>query len=224
MKDSENKKKRWANYNYDYAIDHQKKEPEKWWEFNEIFALYEPKKNENVLEIGCNTGEFCFLLKKKFNVDPTGIDINEDAITLAKKQYPDINFEVRNFKEVSGNYDVIYMLHLIEHLEDPLSNIIELNRLLKKNGKIIIVCPNKWAYILKFICLMQRTKFCYDPTHLFEFSPLSLKNLILSAGYKKIKIHTKPLGVPYISRFSNNLYYNFPSSFIGGHIFALVEK
>ena len=218
------KNKKWTSYNLDYAKDHEKEDPENYWEFKEIFNLYKPCPKDKILEIGCNTGEFCWLLKEKYNTTPLGVDINSHAISIAREKYPDIKFQVKDLFELEGNYDVIYMQHVIEHLEEPKRALIKLKKHLTDKGKLIITCPNKWAYLLKLICWIQKTKFCYDPTHLIEFNPVSLSKIIKDSEYKPLKIVTKPLGVPYISRISPKLYYSIPSYLFGAYIFALVQK
>lgn len=214
----------WEQYDENYAKGHQKEDPKNYWEFRELLKLYKPQFNDKVLEVGCNTGEFCFLIQNEFNIEVEGIDINENAISIAKNKYNNLNFQIKDIYELEEVYDVIYMLHVIEHLEDPIGALIKLRSNLSDNGKIIITCPNKWAYILKIIAMMQKRKFGYDPTHLFEFSPYSLAKTIQKAGYKTNKIFTKPLGLPFIPRFSKYLYYNIPSFLLGGHIFAFITK
>lgn len=222
--EDENKLNLWSSYNSDYAKDHEKMNPESYWEFKEIFKLYKPSYDDEILEIGCNTGEFCYLINDKFKVSPVGVDINNDAIDLALKKYPDLNFQNKDLFELEGKYDAIYMQHVIEHIENPVEALKKLRNNLKKDGKLIITCPNNWAYLLKFIAWTQKQKFCYDPSHYHEFSPRSIIKTIKKANYNPIKLFTKPLGVPFINRVFPNSYYSMPSFYCGGHIFLIVQK
>jgi len=224
MKKRDFKKKRWDSYNLNYALDHQKINPEEYFEFKEVLKLYNPKSEDSIIEIGCNTGEFCYLLKKKFNVNPLGVDINKDAIKIALDNYPDIDFQVKDIFEVEGKYDVIYMQHVIEHIKEPENALIKLKEILKPNGKIIISCPNNWAYSTKLICLIYKKEFFYDPSHVSEFDPVSLSDIIKKSGLKKIKITTKPLGIPFIYRFLPNLQYSLPAYLFGDIIFVLAQN
>lgn len=224
MKDDIKKDKRWLSYNSNYAKDHEKKDPETHLEFMEVLKLHSPKNNDEILEIGCNTGEFCWLLKKKFKVDPFGIDINESAIKIAKEKYSEINFEVKDFFELKKCYDVIYMQHVIEHIKEPQKALIKIKELLKHQGIVIITCPNKWAYPSKLICKLNKTKFCYDPTHVSEFDPVSLSKIIEKEGFKLLKVTTKPLGIPFIPRISPLLQYSLPASYFGDFIFISAKK
>lgn len=219
-----NEENEWNAYNLDYAKDHEKKNPGDHWEFKAIFKLYKPKSADKILEIGCNTGEFCNLIKEKYNSEVYGIDINKDAINVAIDKYPNLNFEAMDLFDIKGKYDVIYMQHVIEHIEEPEKALIKLKRdNLNKNGKLIISCPNKWAYLLKLSLWLKGDKFCYDPTHFHEFSPLVLSKILKNSGYSKIKIFTKPLGLPFVFKFSSNLYYSFPAGVFGANIFLVSQ-
>lgn len=154
---------------------------------------------------------------------PKGIDINNEAIKIANLKYPEINFEVKDFFDLNEKYDVIYMQHVIEHLE-PKKAFKKLNNLLNHGGKLIITCPNGWAYTSKFFCWLRKIKFCYDPTHVSEFNPHDLSKLIRHTGFNQLKLVTKPMGIPGIYRISSTFQYSIPSSIFGDFIFVLAEK
>lgn len=210
-------------YDFNYALDHKKEDPESHWEFQEILKLHTPSSDEKVLEIGSNTGEFCHLLKKKFNVDPTGVDINRSAVTIAKENYPDLDFRVQDLYNIKESYDLIYMQHVIEHIKNPVNALEKLKNNLNDDAKMILSCPNKWAYPTKLICWIRKERFCYDPTHHHEFSPKSLIKIVNEAGYKPIKLRTTPLAIPFLYRISPKIYYSFPSYLFGGFIFLKIE-
>ena len=223
MKDNHDLGETWNDYNLDYARGHEKLNPEVFGEFKVVMKLYTPQPNEKVLEIGCNTGEFCWLLKNKFNVEPEGVDINSEAILIAKEKYPQLNLHVADFFELKGKYDVVYMQHVIEHIKNPEKAFLKLKKLLNPGGKLIITCPNKWAYTSKAICWIRGEKFCYDPTHVSEFNPKELSKLVQHAGFNLLKIKTRP-GFPFIHRISMKIHYMVPSYLFGDFIFLIAEK
>ncbi len=215
---------RWDEYNHSYAKDHEKRNPDVHGEFIEVLKLYTPNINEKILEIGCNTGEFCGLLNMKYNLEPEGVDINIEAIKIAKEKYPHLNFHVKDLFDLEGKYDVIYMQHVIEHIKNPQEAFLKLKNLLNPQGKLIITCPNHWAYPSKLFCWIRKIKFCYDPTHIFEFSPRELSKIINDASFNVKKIKTKPMGIPFIYRISISLQYIIPCYMFGDFIFVLAEK
>jgi len=220
----QDKKVRWSDYGEEYAIDHVKSDLENDWEFKKILKLSRLQPRMNVLEIGCNTGEFCNHLYVNYNVAVVGIDINKYAIEIAKQRYPILNFERQDLFDIEGKYDRIYMLHVIEHLEDPERALEKISDLLNNHGMLIISCPNKWAYICKLAYIMRDMKFGYDPTHVNEFSPHLLSKQLRSTGYSIESLTTGPLGIPLLYSISKTVYYGIPSYLFGGHIICTARK
>ena len=65
-----------------------------------------------VLDYGCGTGDFYrFLKRRNIDVKYTGVDINENFISLAKSKYPECTFKVMNADddEFEGFYDYIFI-------------------------------------------------------------------------------------------------------------------
>ncbi len=98
----------------------------------------------NVLDAGCGTGGWLHLLKNAYELNETGIDNHEIALTLASSRnninliYGDIN--TYPFKESSFDlvtcYDVIYHRDVDETLA-----IRNFNRILKNNGCLLVTVP-----------------------------------------------------------------------------------
>lgn len=67
---------------------------------------YNPK---TVADIGCGPGNSTFVLKQLFpNSDITGIDSSPEMILKAKKEYPDIKFEIGDATALKSKYDLIF--------------------------------------------------------------------------------------------------------------------
>lgn len=58
------------------------------------------------LDIGCGTGQLAGLLDNTYTW-VTGIDLSPVAIEQAKKDYPSVYFEVKNYLEVEGEFDLV---------------------------------------------------------------------------------------------------------------------
>ncbi|MBU2476824.1 glycosyltransferase [Candidatus Micrarchaeota archaeon] len=200
-----------------YALEHEKQKPENYWEFKVLLDLYKPKETDECIDLGCNTGEFSYLLQKKFNCKVKGIDVNENAVNSAKKKYSKVDFEKKDVFEEKRKYNAVYALHLIEHIEDTQEFLQKTKDLLKGNGKLVLCCPNKWAYYHKFLSRIRGEKFCFDPTHLHEFSPENLIKELTRADFKIKKLTTRQFTFPL-------LQYLFKNTLFGAHIFVLAEK
>lgn len=89
-----------------------------------------------IIELGCNIGLNLSILNKMGFKNLTGLEINETAFSLAKKNNPDINFinsSIENF-ETTETYDLVYTAGVLIHINpDTLPLIItKMNHLSKK--------------------------------------------------------------------------------------------
>lgn len=144
----------------------------------------------NVIDFGCGGG---FLLQNIKCKNKIGIEINDEA----RKNLD--NTEIKTFKYVHDapdNWaDCIISNHVLEHVNDPLNQLVALKSKLKKGGAIIFVVP------------CDSIKYKYKPNdinyHLFSWSPMNLGNLFTEAGYKVVEskafIHKWP---PYYYKIS----------------------
>lgn len=100
-------------------------------------------KDQKVLDAGCAGGRDCILLKNR-GLKPVGVDLSESLLEIARKKYPDIQFEYANFlnlpfknKTFDGVWAHASLLHL-ETTEDVCKALNEFYRVLKQKGIIFI--------------------------------------------------------------------------------------
>ena len=120
--------------------------------FNQMtmFQMYEfPKKfyhNNDVLDIGCSIGRGLGLISKTAR-SVVGMDINLEAINIAKQNYKDNNKinvfhgDAENLPENIGTFDTILIFQTI-YLIDIEKLIKNIKKILKKNGHLIILSIN----------------------------------------------------------------------------------
>jgi SAM-dependent methyltransferase len=121
--------------------------------WQELAKKYNPKK---ILSYGCGLGEECFSLTKHFpTAQIKGVDIQSKTIerAISKNRFDNVSFEIANYQTLLNDeqYDMIFAMNVFKiikisekELNDryPLhvfdSQIIDLIRLLKKDGLFII--------------------------------------------------------------------------------------
>ena len=101
---------------------------------------------KNVLDIACGTGKGSLIVAKYGNAKSLmGIDIEEDAIRYAKHRHKNENlqFVVGDATKYTNAdfYDVIISFETVEHLQDHVSYLQNLNASLKPNGILVISTP-----------------------------------------------------------------------------------
>lgn len=112
-------------------------------EFTSIFKRLLPDK-QPILEAGCGSGRWVAWFIKN-NWKAVGIDWSEKLIERAKNEIPDAEFytaDIRNTSFKNEEFGSIVSLGAIEHtLEGPLASLKEHNRILSKDGILILSIP-----------------------------------------------------------------------------------
>jgi len=125
---------------------------------NPVALLFLEEFDYKILDIGCGAGDTGHLIKSVFpNSKVTGITCSNLEYQLAKEKldysfYLDIERDLYDSLPYE-EYDVLYFLHVLEHLVDPVSVIEKCLHYLKPRGKIIIALPNiaHWTCRLKLL-------------------------------------------------------------------------
>lgn len=104
-----------------------------------------PPVGSKILDVGCGTGEMTLLLAEMgYNV--TGIDLSEKMLqkarVKAKSSKRKVRFERGDAEKLNSgdeSFDVVINRHLLWTLHRPTEAIDEWKRVLKKNGKLIVI-------------------------------------------------------------------------------------
>lgn len=104
---------------------------------------------DRVLDLGCGNGRF-YQLFKNHNVDYIGIDNSEKLIEIAKKNCPDVRFQVAgglNIPFPNNYFNKVYSIALLHHIpskEFRLKFLAEMKRVLEPQGLLIFTVWNLW--------------------------------------------------------------------------------
>ena len=117
-------------------------------------------KEETILNIGCGDGVQAVIYGGNFK-KMVGVDINQSRLEIAKQLALVHGFN--NFEAVLSNveailldekYDKIIAIDIIEHVINPAKVIVEISRLLKDDGSLLITFPvlhDKWENFFRFV-------------------------------------------------------------------------
>ena len=151
--------------------------------------------NARLIDLGYGNGSFLKVLEKS-NISSTGYD------------YDKINFESDKLPESSNSIDFVTCNSVIEHLSDVTNLFKEVHRILKPNGKFLLVTPN-FYYDYK--------NFYDDPTHVNPFTVNKLDEVLKLFKFNKINI------VPWVVK-KNSLFWKIPFKFFVCRYFLITNK
>lgn len=94
-----------------------------------------------ILDYGCGSG-FLVGQLQEMGYGACGIDVSEEAVRIgAERGVKNLYIEGINFNFPDESFDAILAMDVIEHIEDDVSVMKKLTRLLKPGGKMIITVP-----------------------------------------------------------------------------------
>lgn len=149
-----NKKTAWSYNNYAKKwVKKMSNEGDSAHKYLEKPAMYKKLpdlKNKSVLCIGCGSGEECSHIKSLGAKKVIGVDISEELINYAKKNYPDIEFYIMDMEKLNfpkSNFDFVYSSLALHYLKDWTRALKNIYKILKKDGTFLFSAhhPIKWG-------------------------------------------------------------------------------
>ena len=152
-----------------------------------------------LLDVGSATGYF-MNIAKSLGWEVEGVEISDHAASMGRSKGLIIHTGIlENVKLEEKSFDAITLFDVAEHLRDPKTTLLEVSRLLKDGGIIVVTTPDSgslWARILK-----HRWHLVIPPEHLVLFNRKNFGYLLGHTGFKSPAIVTtigKHFTVPYI--------------------------
>ncbi|WP_417884616.1 class I SAM-dependent methyltransferase [Zunongwangia sp.] len=158
--------------------------------------LLKEKAEGSLLDIGAGTGDFLKAASRYYKTE--GVEPNKKAraksLEKGKQLYADTS-EILN-----QQFSIISMWHVLEHVPDLENQFLEFNRLLEKDGMLVIAVPN---YKSKDANVYKEDWAAYDvPRHIWHFSKKGIEQLFSDNGYKLIKTEGLKFDSFYVSLLS----------------------
>lgn len=159
-----------------------------------------PKDAKRVLDVGCSSAIITAAVAKTLPKSSiTGLDSYKAAIDFARKKYKNITFVVadaHNLPFRDKTFDLVICTETLEHVSDPKKSLLEMKRVLSKNGRAIISMDSGSLLfrIIWFLWTKTRGK-VWKNAHLHELNAQILENLIRLSGFKIAKKNISHLGM-----------------------------
>ncbi len=148
--------------------------------------------NENsfILDVGSKDG------KKTHYIFNSGFFKKNQIIMtdLCKKNLSPFVLADATFLPFKDNsFDLVTMLHVLEHIKNDIGALNEIYRVLKKDGHTLLVTPNGQRFTRLyslFIKIIKRSPYKYplNPDHVIEYSGSEIENTMKSSVLQNYKI------------------------------------
>lgn len=138
-----------------------------------------------VIEIGCGAGGILKLFHDK-GFKTYGVDVGKKYVEYGREKFG-IELSVTTIENIliDKRADIVIYSHVFEHLLDPNTELLHIQKLLKDDGIVYIevpgvryICENP-AYQGDFLRLLQNA-------HTYHFTKTSFNNLARKNGFKMI--------------------------------------
>jgi SAM-dependent methyltransferase len=151
-----------------------------------------------ILDVGCFTGKFLSAAKEA-GWRPFGLEISAGAVEHARSQ---LGLDVRQETLLqttleSETFDVITMLDVVEHFQEPLQNLKKAAQLLRPKGLLYLETPNL-SSLARY--LLGKNWNVFFPWHFYYFTARTIRHALELAGFRIVKIQAVDVGP--LSRFN----------------------
>ena len=146
-------------------------------------------KNMDALDIGCGEGAFSQrLVDAGINVDVCEIDITQVKAKVNNIIHIDLNLSDFS-KNFTKKYDIVFIIEVIEHVENPWQLIRDAKSVLKDNGILVISTPNVSSFPSRLRFFMYGTLVSFEKSdlsygHITPLPYFQLEHIIESNNLK----------------------------------------
>lgn len=157
--------------------------------YHQLLDKFEKHRQTNrILDIGAGCGFFMETAKKR-GWEVTGTEFSKNSIAACKNSNTELVFgELSEIELPESHFDIVINLEVIEHINNPVPFVSEIERILRKGGLVYITTPNFNA-IHRYRLRSKYDVISY-PNHLCYFTKKTLKQLFHSNGLTPIKLKT----------------------------------
>jgi len=147
-------------------------------------------KDMNALEIGSYYGVLGSVLKDRVK-NYSGLELSTHGSNYARKNFNlnIYNETIENHLKKNIKYDLIIMADVMEHFNDPFKVLSQINKLLNKNGKLILTTFNIDSLYARFT---GKNYHWIIPFHMVYFSNKTLETFGRNNNFELVKILNDP--------------------------------
>jgi len=147
-----------------------------------------PRPGARLLEVGFGSGDQLVRMRE-LGWDVTGVDVDPVVVDAARRRGLDAHAgELSALRLPEGQFDAVYLSHVIEHVHEPIDLLRECRRVLRPGGTLVVITPNADSHGHR---RFGAAWFGLDPPrHLVVFSPDGLSAAARQAGFADASVRS----------------------------------
>lgn len=162
----------------------------------------DPLKYPRFLDYGCGHNPATLSIASNLGYQVHGVEFSQDVVDRARLVGSGPIVTVQEFQTTEDEFDIIFLGDVLEHLIDPIDDLIRLKSRLSDQGILIAQGPLQGARTIfhSMIELNARLRGSiptdYPPYHVSLAHKASMEKLFINAGYKLVKLLVKEVQWP----------------------------
>lgn len=136
------------------------------------------------LDIGCSVGLFLHFFQDLYHCRSVGIEPNDVHRSHARKDGLAVYANLDDLEKIEKDrFDLVSMVHVLEHLSDPVNYLVHLREsLLAVDGCLLLEVPNLYAHD------------SFEIAHMVAYSSHTLRQVLEKSGFEILKLekHGRP--------------------------------
>lgn len=156
---------------------------------SELVRIKREQPGGRLLDVGCGYGMFLNIASKE-GYEVSGVEVSPFCCFEIKEKFG-LNVlcgTLRDAKFPDRYFDVVTMWDVLDYVPDPLGELIEVHRVLKRNGILFVRVRNANFHVPAYPFFRRHTIF-----YLYSFSPSTITEMLKKSGFKEIKITNSQL-------------------------------
>jgi 2-polyprenyl-3-methyl-5-hydroxy-6-metoxy-1,4-benzoquinol methylase len=138
-----------------------------------------------LLDVGCGDGDFAASMKRR-GWEVYGTEFSSAARQLGEAKGVKVHQgDIASAHFPDDFFDVVTLWHVLEHVPEPAVELIEIQRILRPGGLLVLETPNIASMTFRFC---GKSWFPLGiPGHLQHFTPQTLARFVKRAGFRPVR-------------------------------------
>jgi 2-polyprenyl-3-methyl-5-hydroxy-6-metoxy-1,4-benzoquinol methylase len=157
-----------------------------YWDYKDRTAFsYILPRHRRIVDLGCGEGIALEKLVRSFpGKDAIGIDLERENIAICKSHgLSAIYSDVYDLALKGDSFDVCLCIDVFEHLTKPLEALRGIHRILRRDGRLIMMIPNDRNFFAARLAMGMVREAFYDAGHEKQWRPSEVWDLLRREGF-----------------------------------------